>query len=71
MLPDQNTEVGRVATLLGGAWALYAELITSYGAVILTTLGIAYAVFQFWARRREHRAIMRKHSTEEDTDGRK
>lgn len=62
--PHAGVEFSRVASVLTTAWAVYAQWITNNGAVVLTTLGIAYAVFQFWARRREHKAIMRKNEEE-------
>lgn len=59
-LPHAGVESARLFSIFTTAWAVYAQWITDNGAVVLTTLGIAYAVFQFWARQREHKAIMEK-----------
>lgn len=63
--PNAGIDFTRISTLLGAAWAVYADWVVNNGAVVLTTIGILYGVFQFWARRREHKAFMRKVAREE------
>jgi hypothetical protein len=54
--PSLANEVIRTSPLTVGA--LYLNFISTYGAAIVTTLAIAYAVAQFYWRAREHRKIM-------------
>lgn len=54
--PSLTDDVMRVAPLGGGA--LYLNFVSTYGAAILTTLGILYALSQFYWRWREHNKIM-------------
>ena len=56
--PSVVTELARNVPLTGGA--LYLSFISTYGAAIVTTLAIVYAIMQITLRYREHRAIMRK-----------
>lgn len=63
--PSGTLEATRIGSILSLALAVYAEWITNYGVVVLTTIGIAYGAYQFWARRREHAALMRKYAREE------
>ena len=54
--PSLASEVVRTSPLTAGA--LYLNFISTYGAAIVTTLAILYAVAQFYWRAREHRKIM-------------
>ncbi|WAX24106.1 hypothetical protein S3_00041 [Xanthomonas phage S3] len=54
--PTLAQEVVRTSPLTAGA--LYLNFISTYGAAIVTTLAILYAVAQFYWRAREHRKIM-------------
>lgn len=54
--PSVVHEVIRTSPLTLGA--VYLNFISTYGAAIVTTLAIAYAVAQFYWRAREHRKIM-------------
>lgn len=56
--PSVATELARNVPLTAGA--AYLSFISTYGAAIVTTLAIVYAVFQFALRWQEHRAVMRK-----------
>lgn len=58
--PHAGVETVRTSSMFAAAWAVYAEWIGQHGAVILTTIGITYGLFQFWARHKEHKVIMRK-----------
>lgn len=61
-VPSASVELVRNAPLTGGA--LYLSYISQYGAAIVTTLAIIYAIMQMTMRVLEHRAIMRKNTTE-------
>jgi hypothetical protein len=61
--PSVTTELARNVPLTGGA--LYLSFISEYGAAIVTTLAIVYAMMQMTLRVLEHRAIMRKNRLEE------
>lgn len=61
--PSVATELARNVPLTGGA--LYLSFISQYGAALVTTFAIIYGVMQMTLRILEHRAIMRKNSTEE------
>lgn len=54
--PSLASEVVRTSPLTAGA--LYLNFISTYGAAIVTTLAILYALTQFYWRAREHRKIM-------------
>ncbi|AHB12193.1 holin [Xylella phage Prado] len=54
--PSLASEVVRTSPLTAGA--LYLNFISTYGAAIVTTLAILYAIAQFYWRAREHRKIM-------------
>jgi len=54
--PSLASEVIRTSPLTAGA--LYLNFISTYGAAIVTTLAILYAVCQFYWRAREHGKIM-------------
>lgn len=54
--PSVVHEVVRSSPLTLGA--VYLNFISTYGAAIVTTLAIMYAVAQFYWRHREHHKIM-------------
>lgn len=54
--PSLTDEVIRTTPLTAGA--VYLNFISTYGAAIVTSLAILYAVCQFYWRAREHRKIM-------------
>lgn len=54
--PTVGDELLRTSPLTAGA--LYLNFISTYGAAIVTTLAIVYAVAQIYWRAREHRKIM-------------
>lgn len=54
--PSMVNEVVRASPLTLGA--VYLNLISTYGAAIVTTLAIVYAIAQFYWRSREHHKIM-------------
>ncbi|AMW36107.1 holin [Xanthomonas phage XAJ24] len=54
--PSLANEVVRTSPLTVGA--LYLNFISTYGAAIVTTLAIVYALAQFYWRAREHTKIM-------------
>ncbi|UUR56231.1 hypothetical protein pXoo2106_42 [Xanthomonas phage pXoo2106] len=54
--PSMVNEVVRTSPLTLGA--VYLNFISTYGAAIVTTLAILYAIAQFYWRAREHRKIM-------------
>lgn len=56
--PSLASEVARVAPLPIGA--AYLNFVSTYGAAILTTLGIMFALAQFYWRWREHRQLVLK-----------
>lgn len=58
--PSVASEVVRTSPLTAGA--LYLNFISTYGAAIVTTLAIVYAIAQFYWRSREHRKIMGDHN---------
>lgn len=60
--PTVTTELARNAPL--SAVAVYLSFISQYGAAIVTTLAIVYAIMQMVLRFQEHRAIMRKNQEE-------
>jgi hypothetical protein len=67
-VPSAGTEIARVAPL--GFGATYLTFISEYGAAIVTTLAIVYAVLQMVLRVMEHRAIMQKAEKEtKDVEG--
>lgn len=60
--PSLATELARNAPMTAGA--LYLSFISQYGAAIVTSLAIVYAVMQMTLRWVEHRAVMNKHKGE-------
>jgi len=54
--PSVGTEIARNTPLTAGA--LYINFISQYGATIVTTLAIAYALMQMYLRWKEHRLLL-------------
>lgn len=65
--PNAGVEVARTSSIFLAAWAVYADWISNYGAAVLTTIGIAYGLFQFYARSKEHKAIMKKNEVDDES----
>ena len=57
-IPSVGVDVMRATPLFSAAGML--TFFDLYGSMLVTGMALAYGVYQFWCRRREHKAIMLK-----------